>query len=176
MRLVTYLEALETAEEEPHADHFTVLPPRDGDVGDAESDLEDVPDDLEKEDGFEAAGKFEVDYGSDEESKSGYMDPNSEPSQYVQKYFPFFKVSLSLSRSLGPNSPSLYVFLLLSFQPCFLFFLSFSLPSPPSYSFCCYQSMSVLFSTSWHSRLLVVGHLLKDLPASAFNVSSLSPK
>ena len=56
-RLVTYLEALETAEEEPHVDHFTVLPPRDGDVGDAESDLEDVPDDLEKEDGFEAAGE-----------------------------------------------------------------------------------------------------------------------
>ena len=54
-RLATYLEALETAEEEPHADHFTVLPPRDGDVGDAESDLEDVPDDLEKEDGFEVA-------------------------------------------------------------------------------------------------------------------------
>ena len=58
-RLVTYLEALETAEEEPHVDHFTLLPPRFGDVGDhdAESDLEDVPDDLENEDGFEAAGE-----------------------------------------------------------------------------------------------------------------------
>ena len=79
-RLVTYLEALETAEEEPHVDHFTVLPPRDGDV-DAESDLEDVPDNLENEDGFEAAGEFEVDYGSDEESESGDMDPNPEPSR-----------------------------------------------------------------------------------------------
>ena len=37
-----YLLSLETAEEEPHEDHFTVLPPRDGDVGDAESELEDV--------------------------------------------------------------------------------------------------------------------------------------
>ena len=76
-RLVTYLEALETAEEEPHVDHFSVLPPRDGDVG----DLEDVPDDLENEDGFEAAGEFEVGYGSDEESESGDVDPNPEPSR-----------------------------------------------------------------------------------------------
>ena len=75
------MEALETAEEEPHAAHFTILPPRDGDVGDADSDLEDVPDDLEKEDGFEAAGEFEVDYGSDEESESGDMDRNPEPSR-----------------------------------------------------------------------------------------------
>ena len=75
------MEALETAEEEPHVDHFTVLPPRDGDVGDAESDLEDVPDDLENEDGFEASGEFVVDYGSDEESKSGDVHPNPEPSR-----------------------------------------------------------------------------------------------
>ena len=54
-RLVTYLEALETAAEELHGDNFTVLPPPDGDVGDAESDLEDAPDDLENEDVFEAA-------------------------------------------------------------------------------------------------------------------------
>ena len=80
-RLVTYLKAMETAEEEPHVDHFTVLPLRDGDVGDAESDLEDVPDDLENEDGFEAAGEFEVDYGSDEESESGDVDLNPEPSR-----------------------------------------------------------------------------------------------
>ena len=82
-RRVTYLEALEAAEEEPHADHFTVLTPRDGDVGDAESDLEDVPDDLEIEGGFEAAAEFEVDYGagSDEESESGDVDPNPEPSR-----------------------------------------------------------------------------------------------
>ena len=75
------MEALETAEEEPHVDHFTVLPPRDGDVGDADSDLEDVPDDLENEDGVEAAGEFEVDYGSDEELESGDVDPNPEPSR-----------------------------------------------------------------------------------------------
>ena len=81
VRLVTYLEAMETAEEEPHVDHFTVLPLRDGDVGDAESDLEDVPDHLENEEGFEAAGEFEVDYGSDEESESRVVDPNPEPSR-----------------------------------------------------------------------------------------------
>ena len=75
------MEALETAEEEPHADHFTVLPPRDGDAGDTESILEDVPDDLENEYGFEAAGEFEVDYGSDEESESGDVDPNCESSR-----------------------------------------------------------------------------------------------
>ena len=75
------MEALETAEEEPHEDHFTVLPPRDGDVGDAESELEDVPDDLENEDCFEAAGEFEVDYGIEEESKSGDVDPYPEPSR-----------------------------------------------------------------------------------------------
>ena len=75
------LEALETAEEEQHVDHFTVLPPRDGNVGDAESGLEDVPDDLENEDGFEVAGEFEVNYGSDEESESGDVDPNPEPSR-----------------------------------------------------------------------------------------------
>ena len=81
-RLVTYMEAMETAEESRMwMDHFTVLPLRDGDVGDAESDLEDVPDDLENEDGFEAAGEFEVDYGSDEESESGDVDPNPEPSR-----------------------------------------------------------------------------------------------
>ena len=75
------MEALETAEEEPQEDHFTVLPPRDGDVGDAESELEDVPDDLENEDGFKAAGEFEVDYGIDEESESGDVDPYPEPSR-----------------------------------------------------------------------------------------------
>ena len=75
------MEALETAEEEQHADQFTALPPRDGDVGDAEGDLEDVPDDLENEDGFEAAGEFEVNYGSDEESKCGDVDPKPEPSR-----------------------------------------------------------------------------------------------
>ena len=80
-RLVTYLEALETAEKEPHEDHFTVLPPRDGDVGDAESELEDVPDDLDNEYGFEAAGEFEVNYGIDEESESGDVDPYPEPSR-----------------------------------------------------------------------------------------------
>ena len=36
---------------------------------------------LENEDGFEAAGEFEVDYGSDEESESGDVDPNPEPSR-----------------------------------------------------------------------------------------------
>ena len=79
-RLVTYLEALETAVEDPHVEHFTVFPPLDGDVGDAESDLEDVPDDLENEAGFEVAGEFEVDYGSVEESESGDVDPISESS------------------------------------------------------------------------------------------------
>ena len=72
------MEALETAGEEPHEDHFTVLPPRDGDVGDAESELEDVPEDLENEDGFEAAGEFEVDYGIADESESGDVDPYPE--------------------------------------------------------------------------------------------------
>ena len=43
--------------------------------------VEDVPDDLENEDGFEAAGEFEVDNGIDEESESGDVDPYPEPSR-----------------------------------------------------------------------------------------------
>ena len=43
-RLVTYLEALEVAEEEPGVDHVAVLPPSCGDDGEVESDMEDVPD------------------------------------------------------------------------------------------------------------------------------------
>ena len=37
-----------------------------------------MPDDLENEDGFEAAGEFEVNYGIDEESESGDVDPYPE--------------------------------------------------------------------------------------------------
>ena len=48
-----------------------------------------MPDDLENEDGFEAAGEIEVDYGSDEESESGDVDPNPDllASVFADKTF-----------------------------------------------------------------------------------------
>ena len=81
-RIVTYLEAIVKAGSDEGVDSIVVLPPDTGDNGDAETDLEDVVDDGNDEEGcengFEAAGEYELLYDGDGEEDDS--SANAEPS------------------------------------------------------------------------------------------------
>ena len=65
---------------------------------------------FENGDGYEAAGKSEVDHASDEESESGEVDPNPEPSrQRVRRQdIPPFRKRASFDVPLNDSGPQTY--------------------------------------------------------------------
>ena len=77
-RIVTYVEAIEVAVESAAHATIVVLPPENGDDPDGESDLEDVPNDLDNEEPFEPAGEFEVEHSDDSETDGD--DDGAEPA------------------------------------------------------------------------------------------------